>query len=274
MASRHRAIDPGIPGVSRMNLEEIISDIEATKTLDQLKLTLQRIIEKYGFSAFNFVDTGHPHLDVPFYFGTTDQAWEHEYLRNKFQHVDPCLSRARRTNTPFHWGSVELPEYSGGRKPGSIKMMEAAQDHGLTEGLVVPYHYVDNKARMYSSLMVFFWRDNVQRFKFLLSGKKYELHLIMIYWMQQAIDLIAKDVRLRPPVFWVNDARESHLLTDRERDVLSWAARGKTSAETADILKISEQTVEGYVRNALAKLNATNKTHAVAKGIYLGIIDV
>jgi DNA-binding CsgD family transcriptional regulator len=55
---------------------------------------------------------------------------------------------------------------------------------------------------------------------------------------------------------------------------LSWAARGKTTSETADILHISQQTAEGYIRNALLKLNATNKTHAVAKGIYLGIVDV
>jgi DNA-binding CsgD family transcriptional regulator len=257
-----------------MKLDEIIGDIEATQSLAELKQVLQRIVEYYGFAAYNFLDTGHPHLDVPFYFGTSGEAWEHEYLRNNFVHVDPCVIRARRTNTPFSWGSVELPTYSAGRKPGAIKTMEAARDHGFTEGLVVPYHYVDGKARVYSSLVVFFWKDKVQRFSFSLSGRQYELHLVMIYWMQRAIDLIAKDVRLRPPIFWVNDAKEAKVLTDRERDVLSWAARGKTTSETADILHISEQTAEGYIRNALSKLNATNKTHAVAKGIYLGIIDV
>jgi LuxR family quorum sensing-dependent transcriptional regulator len=257
-----------------MKLEEIIGDIEAAEDLEELTLTLQRVIEDYGFAAFAFVDTGHPHLDIPFYFATTGEAWEHEYLRNQFQHVDPCIQRARRTNTPFTWGSVPLPVYTGGRKPGAIKTMEAAHDHGFTEGLVVPYHYVDGKARVYSSLVVFHWKDKVQRFKFLMSGKKYELHLVMIYWMQRAIDLIATDIRLKQPIFRVNGPKEVRLLTDRERDVLSWAARGKTIGETADILRISEQTAEGYIRNALAKLNAANKTHAVAKGIHLGLIDV
>jgi LuxR family quorum sensing-dependent transcriptional regulator len=257
-----------------MKLEEIIGDIEASGDLEQLKVTLQRLIERYGFSAFAFVDIGHPHLDVPFYFATTGEAWEHEYLRNKFQHVDPCIPRARRTNTPFTCGSVPLPSYVGGRKPGAIKTMEAARDYGFTEGLVVPYHYVDGRARVYSSLVVFHWKDKVQRFAFLMSGKKYELHLVMIYWMQRAIDLIARQIRHRPAIFWVDDSREVKLLTDRERDVLSWAARGKTASETADILHISEQTAEGYIRNALSKLNATNKTHAVAKAIYLGVIDI
>ena len=257
-----------------MRLDEMIGDIELCNTLDELKVVLQRIVEDYGFSAYNFLDTGHPNVDVPLYFGTSGKAWEHEYLQNNFVHVDPCVSLARRTNTPFNWGSVRLPTYTGGRKPGAIKTLEAARDHGFQEGLVVPYHFADAKGRVYSSLVVFFWRDPVQRFKFTVGGKKYEIHLIMIYWMQRAIDVIATTVRHQPLIFRMDEAREPPLLTDRERDVLSWAARGKTASETADILKLSELTVDTYVRGALSKLNATNKTHAVAKCISMGLIDV
>lgn len=256
-----------------MQLEEMIGDIEACTTLEELKSKLQTIVEMYGFSSFNFMDTGHPNVDVPTYFGTTGEAWEHEYIRNNFVHVDPCVSRARRTNTPFNWGSVPLPKYSGGRKPGAIKTWEAAHDHGFTEGLVVPYHFADSMGRVYSSLVVFYWRDPVQRFKFLISGKKYEIHLIIIYWMQRAVDLVATTVRQKTTIFRVDEIRQP-VLTDRERDVLSWAGRGKTASETADILNISELTVDTYVRSALGKLNATNKTHAVAKCVYLGIIDL
>jgi DNA-binding CsgD family transcriptional regulator len=67
---------------------------------------------------------------------------------------------------------------------------------------------------------------------------------------------------------------EGPRLTDRERDVLSWAGRGKTSAETADILKLSELTVDTHVRNAIAKLDARNKTQAVAKCVWMGLIDL
>jgi DNA-binding CsgD family transcriptional regulator len=61
-------------------------------------------------------------------------------------------------------------------------------------------------------------------------------------------------------------------LTDRERDVLSWAGRGKSVLDTAEILKLSEDTVKSHIRNALKKLDATNKTHAVTKAIYLNLI--
>jgi LuxR family quorum sensing-dependent transcriptional regulator len=44
--------------------------------------------------------------------------------------------------------------------------------------------------------------------------------------------------------------------------------------DTADILTLSEETVKTHIRNALTKLGANNKTHGVAKAIYLGLIDV
>jgi DNA-binding CsgD family transcriptional regulator len=56
--------------------------------------------------------------------------------------------------------------------------------------------------------------------------------------------------------------------------MLGWAARGKTTSETAEILKISDETVEGHIRKAMKKLSAANKTQAVVKAIYLGLVDV
>ena len=57
-------------------------------------------------------------------------------------------------------------------------------------------------------------------------------------------------------------------------DRLFMAARGKTVADTAQILGISPETVEGFIKQALRKLEASNKTHGVAKSIALGIIDL
>ncbi len=45
-------------------------------------------------------------------------------------------------------------------------------------------------------------------------------------------------------------------LTDRERDVLAWAAHGKTVPETAIILSVSEDTVVTHMRNAMRKLGS------------------
>lgn len=258
-----------------MTPEEAIAAIETCNDVDCLSRTLQRIIEAYGFASFNFLDAGHPEVDEPLFFGTSGHAWEEEYRSNKFVHVDPCVARARRTNVPFNWGTIKMPKRTGRRKPGSLKTFEAARDHGFMEGLVIPYHFTDSIGRMHSSSSVLFWKDTISKFKFMLSGHKYDLHLIMIYFVQRAIDIHAE--RHRGGARFLDSDGQPLVgvtLTDRERDVLSWAGRGKTVGETADILVISEDTVETHVRNAMRKLGADNKTHAVVKAIYLGLIDV
>lgn len=56
----------------------------------------------------------------------------------------------------------------------------------------------------------------------------------------------------------------SHSLTPREKEVLLWAARGKTSWEIGMLLNLTEKTVKFYLANARKKLKVQNTTHAVA----------
>jgi len=54
-------------------------------------------------------------------------------------------------------------------------------------------------------------------------------------------------------------------LNHREIEVLTWVARGKTSAEIAQILGITKRTVDFHIDNARAKLSAATRTEAVIK---------
>jgi LuxR family quorum sensing-dependent transcriptional regulator len=62
-------------------------------------------------------------------------------------------------------------------------------------------------------------------------------------------------------------------LTERERECLVWTSSGKTSVEIARILGLSEHTVNHYLNNAARKLDAVNRTQAVALAIRHGFID-
>ena len=52
-------------------------------------------------------------------------------------------------------------------------------------------------------------------------------------------------------------------LTARERDVLKTARPGRTVAEIASILFLSEGTVRNYLSSAIGKLGARNRTEAI-----------
>jgi DNA-binding CsgD family transcriptional regulator len=60
-------------------------------------------------------------------------------------------------------------------------------------------------------------------------------------------------------------------LTAREREVLSWVARGKTNAEIAQLLWLAPSTVRKHLENVFAKLGVSTRTAAVAR--FLNLID-
>ena len=54
-------------------------------------------------------------------------------------------------------------------------------------------------------------------------------------------------------------------LNDREVETLTWAARGKTSSEIAQILGLSKRTVDFHIDNAREKLGAATRVEAAIK---------
>ena len=58
----------------------------------------------------------------------------------------------------------------------------------------------------------------------------------------------------------------------REIEVIEWTAEGKTSADIAIILGLSEYTVNEYIASAMKKLDAVNRIHLVTKAIRLGVV--
>jgi DNA-binding NarL/FixJ family response regulator len=63
-------------------------------------------------------------------------------------------------------------------------------------------------------------------------------------------------------------------LTPREVDVLRLIAGGNANKAIASQLSITEETVKGHVKNILAKLAASDRTHAVTIALKRGIIDL
>jgi len=61
-------------------------------------------------------------------------------------------------------------------------------------------------------------------------------------------------------------------LSVREIAVIRWTAMGKTAAEIAMILNVTERTVKFHISNATKKLDASNKTAAAVRATAVGLI--
>lgn len=64
----------------------------------------------------------------------------------------------------------------------------------------------------------------------------------------------------------------SAVLSGRETDVLALVAVGCTNIEIAERLGLERETVKGYLRNAMRKLDAHRRTQAVTRARMLGLL--
>lgn len=70
------------------------------------------------------------------------------------------------------------------------------------------------------------------------------------------------------------DMVKSVHLTDREREVMTWCASGKSNWEIGSILSISHNSVDFHLRNVFRKLGAHNRIAATVKALYYGLISL
>lgn len=63
-------------------------------------------------------------------------------------------------------------------------------------------------------------------------------------------------------------------LSLRELEVLNYAARGKSNKQIADIIGLSESTIKNYFSSTLRKLQANDRTHAVALALCNGWLSI
>lgn len=61
-------------------------------------------------------------------------------------------------------------------------------------------------------------------------------------------------------------------LSEREAEVLSWVARGKSNSSIAEILGISVHTVDAHLRRIYLKLGVFDRISAAVRGIGIGLI--
>lgn len=76
----------------------------------------------------------------------------------------------------------------------------------------------------------------------------------------------------------INDINEkalnSKILSTRQRECLSLAAKGLSTRESGEILHVSSTTIRTHLENAYKKLEVSNKAEAITACIKEGLIDV
>jgi DNA-binding CsgD family transcriptional regulator len=95
--------------------------------------------------------------------------------------------------------------------------------------------------------------------EFILDRAGTQLCFQVIYRERKSICLL-----LEQGVTSVGPGHSHGLLTQRQIEVLSWVARGKTNAEIAKILSLKPGTIGKYLERIFPKLGVENRTAAAS----------
>ena len=250
--------------------EGALNALAGSRSFEELDGVLVRTIRALGYACYSYLDIrpiwypGEPH---PFYLTTLSPEFVEGYIQEELFPYDPLVMRAASTNAPFVWSAFK--EFHSwmrprrGKRRKAERLFEFAHECGYTEAHEIPLHGVDRRGRLASALMSLYWQHDPS----CLTQPEITpvwLHLVAARFHQRVLDLRSQgrtDPEGPPPS-----------LSDRERECLLWACRGKTRGETANIIGVSERTVEYHFEGTMRKLGVHNKFHAIATAIHLGLI--
>ncbi len=177
-------------------------------------------------------------------------AWQARYASQGYLATDPTVAHGRHSQSPLVW--------TAGLFSATPDLWHESQSFGLRFGWAQSSLDAVGVGGMLS----------LARSSGPLSSAELECQEVKMRWLVNISHLTLSRM-------FVSDlVKESHPdLTCREIEVLKWTADGKSSCEIADLLCISENTVNFHIKNSVVKLRTANRTAAVVRAAMLGLLN-
>lgn len=219
---------------------------------------LKSFLLPYGFDSLIFcLMSDHPSIGEKAKHGIITgypEDWMKHYKASNYEPIDPIRKESLLSpQNIFTWEGVnKVRPYN--KKERSI--LNQASDAGLKNGVAVS---LCNTHQEHIAMGFASSAGGVEFAPALLSILK--LASIQFYDVYQHLHRKTSAMHNEPVQ-----------LSDREREVLQWAALGKSNTDIGTILNISDATVAYFLQRCFAKLDANSKTLAVVKALRLGLI--
>jgi DNA-binding CsgD family transcriptional regulator len=181
------------------------------------------------------------------------REWSDRYFERKYYQIDPVVRRAPTFSGPLVWDQlVDRCHLQSGEQ----LVLSEGREAGLKHGVSVPLFGPLGRVSVVSFASGFDDVDPLHRMS----------HLNMLAWQ---FHIAFAEIGQSP-----EQSTTKIELSARERDCLRWTAEGKSSWDIGMILKISDNTVNFHIKNAMRKLGTTSRTVAVLKAICLNFIEL
>lgn len=229
-----------------------IVSLERQTSVDAALDSMEHAFHRFGFETL--IVTGLPNPDQRFEQVVLAKRWPPEwfkiYNKNEYIRVDPVARLCRQSINPFEWSQAP---YDAATEPRAAEVMRRATDFRMSRGFIIPIHGQTD----FDSCVSLGGQDLD-----LNPHSKPAIHLMALYAFDRIRRLIKPKEKAIPA------------LTEREVEVLTWSAHGKSAWEIGEILNISQRTVEEHASNARRKLGAMNRVHAIALAMSRRLIQI
>jgi DNA-binding CsgD family transcriptional regulator len=234
-------------------LGQYIEIINSSKTPEEAFEKFCSIMKEHGYDrvAYSLV-TDHPSLGLPRQHGLATSYpddWMKYYKENNYMEIDPVTLRVLASRKPFFWSDVTAnPDLSA----PSLQLMNEAQEAGVSDG--IGFSLTGSPGELVGVGLARTAPARGKDYRFLAGA-----YLLSVYFHETYRDMLSKPLKVE--------------LTVREREILYWAAEGKTNDEMSTILNISTNTVRFHWKNIFRKLEVYGRMYAVTKAVRLQLIN-
>lgn len=247
-------------GKALITFEDFVVEANASNNVDDLFKTYRKTVDSYGLDKFCFCCVS-DHQDIGV---ATEDKFKHNYpsdwmgfyFEKEFDKIDPVIIYGISKADGYFWEDVPV---NMPLTKDQENCLEYGQEAGLYNGISIPLRGPKNSlagVSLASSERKDSF-DQIELHRDLLTAFSNHLYICFRRLCEKSIDDIPQNIAL----------------TVKERDILSWAARGKTDYEIGMILNISNHTVDWHMRNIFKKLDSNHRVLAIVKAISYGLIQ-
>lgn len=226
--------------------QDMIDGLGAAQDEPGLRSVADRACKRLGFRWFAYLAYDKSEATI---ISSYPKAWVDHYRANRFERIDPVVSPARWPGRSFFWSGDKERYLTADER----RLFGEARCYGIRCGVTVPIHVSGGSFAAFTLAA----EEQGAKFKRYAKDAIDTLQLMGLYYH------VSVEAKLR----LVPARTGGALLTLRETECLAWAARGKTMADTAQILGITRRTIEFHLDNAKVKLDALTVSQAVAEAI-------
>lgn len=233
-------------------LQEFIAKSNKCRSSGELNAVFSDYLGRMGIDMYVFSCVHHQN-DIAGHGVSSSYPgdWLDHYISNNYIAFDPIYRIGWEKSGIFDWASISKTHVLS---RDETRLMNEAGDAGLVCGAAASIHLG------YGNLIGFGFASSSRH----TFGRD---HLSQLYAMAGQFQLVYTS--LVP-----NSERPEIRLSARQKEVLQWIATGKTRVDIAEIMGITEDTVDDHLRQVFRKLRCNDRVVAVLRAVQIGAISI